>query len=431
MTETARTAALDLLDAVLGRGQTLEAAIAAHTGMQRLAGAEQAFAGRLALTTIRRLGQIDDLLARALERPLGAKARVARDVLRLGAAQLLFMEIPAHAAVDTSVDLFHSRGAGSFAKLVNAVLRRLSREGTDWVAAQDAPRLNTPDWLWESWTDTYGAATTRAIATAHLAEAPLDLTPKSDAPHWAERLGGQIVAAGSVRLSSPGAVSGLAGFDDGAWWVQDAAARLVGGLVGASVGDVRGKHVIDLCAAPGGKTALLCAAGARVTAVDRSATRLKRLHANLARLGLEAQVVVADAGDWRPDDAADAVLLDAPCSATGTLRRHPDVALGKSPKDVRRLADLQTRLFAQAATFLKPGGVLVYATCSLQPDEGPAVAATAARAGHALEPMPITAGEVAGMAETVTPAGHFRSLPCHLAEAGGMDGFFAARFRKP
>lgn len=426
MADDARACALDLLDSVLRRRQTVDAASAGHGGLARLPGAEQAFAGRLTLTAIRRLGQIDDLIARALEKPLPAKALIAQDVLRLGAAQLLFMEIPAHAAVDTSVDLFRRRGAGGFAKLVNAVLRRLAREGAAWTASQDAPRLNTPDWLWQSWCDAYGEECAHAIASAHLAEAPLDITPKADVAGWAERLGGRVVAGGTVRLDQPGAVSGLAGYDAGAWWVQDAAARLVGALLG----DVRGKRVIDICAAPGGKTALLGAAGAQVTAVDRSAQRLVRLRANLQRLGLEAEVIEADAGNWQPAEPADAVLLDAPCSATGTLRRHPDVALGKSADDVRRLAALQARLFRHAATMVKPGGVLVYATCSLQPEEGPAVVTRAADFEPPLSPLPIAASEVGGLDEWLTPEGHFRSLPCHLAGEGGLDGFFAARFRR-
>lgn len=427
MTDLSRAAALDIFAAVLHRHQTLEAAVAGHSDLARLAGPDQAFAQRLALTAIRHLGQIDEVLARALERPLPAKARVARDVLRLGAAQLLFMETPPHAAVDTSVRLFHERGAGGFAKLVNAILRRVAREGKAWIAAQDAPRLNTPDWLWQSWQNAYGAETCRAIAASHLAEPPLDISPKSDAAGWAAKLGGRVIAGATVRIDRPGAVSALPGYDAGEWWIQDLAARLVGGLLG----DVAGKHVIDLCAAPGGKTALLVQAGARVTAVDRSAARLARLRANMARLGLSPEIVEADAGTWQPAAPADAVLLDAPCSATGTLRRHPDVALGKSAEDVARLAVLQARLFAHAAGLLKPGGVLVYATCSLQPEEGPAAVAGAEATDPALAPMPIAAEEAGGLAEAVTEAGHFRSLPCHRAEAGGMDGFFAARFRRP
>jgi len=424
MTDNARAYALDLLDAVLRRRQALDAAVAGHADLARLGGPEQAFAARLATTTLRRLGQVDDLLARAMEKPLPAKARVATDVLRLGAAQLLFMEIPDHAAVDTSVDLFRRRGAGGYAKLINAVLRRLTREGAAWTADQDAARLTTPDWLWQSWCGAYGEATARDIATAHLSEPPLDVTPKSDPAGWAERLGGRVMAGGSVRLDQPGAVSGLAGYDEGAWWVQDMAAHLVSGLIG----DIAGKRVIDLCAAPGGKTAALAADGATVTAVDRSANRLKRLAANMDRLGLAAEIVEADGAQWRPAAPADAVLVDAPCSATGTLRRHPDVAFGKSGDDVTRLAATQARLLGAAAEMIAPGGQLLFVTCSLQPEEGPGVVSDIADR-LPLDPDPIGPDEAGGLAQTLTPEGWFRSLPCHEAAAGGMDGFFAARFR--
>jgi len=425
MTDSSRAAALDLLDAVLRRRQALDTAVAAHPDLARLAGPDQAFAQRLVTTTLRRLGQIDDLLDHAIETPLPAKARVAQDVLRLGAAQLLFMEIPDHAAVDTSVDLFRRQGAGGYAKLINAVLRRLAREGEAWIAEQDAARLNTPDWLWRSWCDAYGEATARAVAAQHLVEPPLDIAVKSDPADWAARLGGRVMAGGSVRLDQPGAVSGLAGYDTGAWWVQDMAAHLVCGLMG----DVAGKTVIDLCAAPGGKTAALAAAGARVTAVDRSANRLKRLEANLERLGLDAEIVAADGALWRPAAPADAVLVDAPCSATGTLRRHPDVALGKSAEDVAKLAATQPRLFAAAAEMIAPGGRLLFVTCSLQPEEGPALMADAA-GRLALEPDPITPEQAGGLDTALTPEGWFRSLPSLEAAAGGMDGFFAARFRR-
>ncbi len=426
MTDLARSQALDALDRVLHGRQPLDAVLG---GLHELAGADgatQAFARRLLTTTIRRLGQIDDVIGRALERPLPAKARAARNVLRLGAAQILFMEIPDHAAVDTSVRLFKAAGEGGFAKLVNAVLRRLTREGADWVAAQDAARLNTPDWLWRSWSDAYGETTCRRIAEAHQTPAPLDLSVKSDPDAWAERLGGEVIAGASVRLSGADAVSKLPGFAEGGWWVQDAAARLVTGLIG----DVRGKQVIDLCAAPGGKTASLINAGARVTAVDRSQTRLERLEANMRRLGFEAGVVVADAAQWRPDTLADAVLLDAPCSATGTLRRHPDVGWGKTEDDVAKLAAAQRRLLAGAAEMVKPGGTLLFATCSLQPDEGPPIAADALSAGLGLGSLPFRADELAALPEALTPEGWFRSLPCQLAEKGGVDGFFAARFTR-
>jgi 16S rRNA (cytosine967-C5)-methyltransferase len=426
MTDLARSQALDALDRVLHGRQPLDAVLG---GLHELAGADgatQAFARRLLTTTIRRLGQIDDVIGRALERPLPAKARAARNVLRLGAAQILFMEIPDHAAVDTSVRLFKAAGEGGFAKLVNAVLRRLTREGADWVAAQDAARLNTPDWLWRSWSDAYGETTCRRIAEAHLTPAPLDLSVKSDPDGWAERLGGKVIAGASVRLGDHDAVSSLPGFADGEWWVQDAAARLVTGLIG----DVRNKQVIDLCAAPGGKTASLINAGAHVTAVDRSKPRLERLEANMRRLGFEADIVVADAAQWRPDTLADAVLLDAPCSATGTLRRHPDAAWSKTKDDVAKLAATQRRLLGAASEMVKPGGPVLFVTCSLQPEEGPQAAADHLIEGLSLVPSPFQPAELAALPDALTPEGWFRSLPCQLAERGSVDGFFAARFTR-
>jgi len=424
MTDLARSQALDALDRVLRGRQPLDAVLGGLGELTDADGATQAFARRLLTTTIRRLGQIDDVIGRALEKPLPAKAHAARNVLRLGAAQILFMEIPDHAAVDTSVRLFKKAGEGGFAKLVNAVLRRLTREGADWVAGQDAARLNTPDWLWRSWSDAFGEATCRRITEAHLTPAPLDISVKSDAAAWAERLGGEVIAGASVRLGDHDAVSSLPGFAEGEWWVQDAAARLVAGLLG----DVQGQQVIDLCAAPGGKSAALINAGAQVTAVDRSKSRLTRLEANMRRLGFEAQVVAADAAKWRPETPADAVLLDAPCSATGTLRRHPDVGWSKTEDDVAKLAATQRRLLAAASEMVKPGGTVLFVTCSLQPEEGPHAVSAEITAGLPLVPAPFQAAELAGLPDALTPEGWFRSLPCHVADKGGVDGFFAARF---
>ncbi|HMN88113.1 MAG TPA: RsmB/NOP family class I SAM-dependent RNA methyltransferase, partial [Bauldia sp.] len=295
------------------------------------------------------------------------------------------------------------------------------------LAAADPARENTPDWLWTRWVSAYGEETARAIAAAHRVEPALDLTVRSDAAGWAERLGGIVLPTGSVRLVPSGPVDALPGFTEGAWWVQDAAAALPARLLG----DVAGKHVADLCAAPGGKTAALAAAGARVTAVDASAARLTRLSANLARLGLSAETVAADILAWEPDAAFDAILLDAPCTATGTIRRHPDIAWLKRPEDVAKLADLQGRMLDRIVPWLKPGGTLVYCTCSLEPEEGEAQAARLA-ARPALAPRPVTAAEIGGLGEAVTPAGTVRTLPSQLPGAtprlSGVDGFFVARF---
>ncbi|MFQ5957739.1 MAG: RsmB/NOP family class I SAM-dependent RNA methyltransferase [Alphaproteobacteria bacterium] len=421
---TARATALDLIEAVLDDRRLLDDAVAGHPGLAGLSGRDRAFARLLAAATLRRLGQIDALIAHGLARPLPRSAQAARHVLRLGVCQLVFLGTPPHAAVDSMVSLAEARRLGPFKGLVNAVLRRLAREGPDLTAAQDAARLNTPDWLWRSWRTAYGSATARAIAAAHLAEPPLDITVKGDPRSWAERLAATLLPTGGLRRPV-GVVSDLEGYAEGAWWVQDAAAALPVRLLG----DVAGATVLDLCAAPGGKTAQLAAAGARVVAVDRG-PRLERLAENLARLGLAADSVDADIATWRPAAPVPFVLLDAPCTATGTIRRHPDVPHVKSAADVGRMAAVQERLLASAAAMLAPGGTLVYCVCSLEPEEGPErVAALTAQAPD-LARAPVAADEVGGIAELVSEAGDLRTLPCHLADYGGLDGFYAARLRR-
>ena len=381
---------------------------------------DRAFARLLTATTLRRKGQIDQVLGKFLEK---SPPPAIEDVLRLAAAQLLFLETPPHAVVDRSVDLAKKLGLPAFAPLVNAVLRRISTEGAALVAAQDESRLNVPDWLWQQWSAAYGDKTAQAIALAHLAEPPLDLTPLYD--EWAERLSAETLFTGSLRLEKGGAVEKLPGYEEGGCWVQDAAATLPARLLKPKAGE----HIADLCAAPGGKTAQLAAAGAVVTALDRSARRLTRLSENLARLKLDATTVVADAAAWQPPHLFDKILLDAPCSATGTLRRHPDVAWSKQPDDIVKLAATQDRLLAAAGAMLKPGGILLFCTCSLQPEEG------AARIEPLLKDtkyrrLPVRAEEVGGLGQLISPQGDLRTLPCHLAEIGGMDGFFAARLQK-
>jgi len=423
----ARAVALDLMQDVLRRGQAFDLRLEGSKDFAALPARDRAFTHNLVATALRRLGQIDAVIAGFLERPLAKGAQVPQDILRLGVAQLLFTGVAGHAAVDTAVRLVRDRGSARFDGLVNALLRRTQREGKAAVAAQDAARLNTPDWLWHVWETAYGPDTCRAIAEAHLAPAPLDLTVKADPATWAERLGGTVVAGGSVRLADPGPVRDLPGYNEGTWWVQDAAAALPARLLG----DVRGLSVLDLCAAPGGKTAQLAAAGAEVTAVDRAAKRIEILNANLARLGLTADTVTDDALDWTPNGTFDAILLDAPCSATGTIRRHPDLARTKTAADVAKLAALQGRLLARAADWLRPGGTLVLATCSLQPEEGADQIAAFLAARRDFRRRPLAAGEARGIeSEMITPEGDLRTLPCHLAGYGGMDGFFAARLER-
>lgn len=423
---TARHVALDLLGAVLGRERPLDEAIDDSPAMARLSLRDRAFARLLVATVLRRLGQIDALIAACLANPLPPRAAPVHDMLRLGIAQLLFLHTPPHAAVATSVDLAQSRGFPAHKGLVNAVLRRLSVEGADRISTHDAAVLNTPDWLWNSWSRHYGEDTARAIATAHLREAPLDLTLRASATGWCESLAATVLPTGTVRRPGGGAVSTLPGYAEGAWWVQDAAAALPVRLFG----NVAGLQVVDLCAAPGGKTAQLADAGAFVTAVDRSSRRLERLVANMKRLSLPAATIAADALTWRPDHLVDAVLLDAPCSATGAIRRHPDVPHLKRPSDIARLATIQDRLLRAAVEMLRPGGVLVYCTCSLEPEEGPQRIDALLRSGAPVERRPIAPGEVEVPAEWLTADGDLRTLPFHLAEYDGIDGFYGARLVK-
>jgi 16S rRNA (cytosine967-C5)-methyltransferase len=395
-----RALALSLLRAVLEQRRPLEDAL------ERLPAADardRAAAHRLAATVLRRMGTLDAVLEPHLSR---APPPVVRLILLLGAAQLLFLGTQAHAAVSTAVDLARAEKLAPFARLVNAVLRRVAAQGPALLGELDQPRLDTPAWLWSSW-----GADARAIATAQQSEAPLDLTLK---PGAAIPPGGVVLPTGSVRFPAGTRVVELPGFAAGDFWVQDAAAALPARLLAARPGE----RVADLCAAPGGKTAQLAATGARVTAVERDPARLARVAENLARLRLSAELVQADVMDWSPAEKFDAVLLDAPCSATGTIRRHPDVPHLKRPADVANLAAAQARLLAAARRLLRPGGRLIYAVCSLQPEEGPAQLDGA---------VPFTAAELAALPEALTPEGWLRTHPGLWAERGGMDGFFAAR----
>ncbi len=408
------------------RGRALDEAFAARVA--GLDGRDRAFARNLSATALRRLGQIDAVLAAYLAGGLPQNAAAVTDILRVGAAELLFLDKAPHAAVNEAVDLADRLRLVRFKGLVNAVLRRIAREGSTAIADQDPPRLNTPAWLWQSWHAAYGAATARSIAQAHLAEAPLDLSVRAEPELWSRRLEGTLLPTGTVRLMRPGPVAELPGYGEGAWWVQDAAAALPAKLFG----DVRGQSVIDLCAAPGGKAAQLAAAGARVTAVEKSAARAQRLQDSLARLGLEAEIVIVDAAAFGPGERAGAVLLDAPCTATGTIRRHPDLPWRKRAADVSALAVIQDRLLDAAASMLKPGGILVYCVCSLQPEEGEQRVARFLRRQTEFSRRSVGAAEIGGLGELVTAEGDVRTLPCDLSASGGLDGFFIARLvRRP
>lgn len=429
-TLAARSAALDLLRDVLRKSLPFDDAFEAHPELRSLEPRDRGFVRLLVATVLRRLGQIDALIEGSLAKPGLPKAGV-HDILRLGTAQLVFLGTPAHAAVDTAVDLAARHGAEPYKGLINAVLRRIGREGAELAEKQDAGRLNTPDWLWLAWRQAYGTARTRAIVDAHLHEAPLDITVKRDPALWAERLEARLLPTGTLRRASGGTITELPGFAEGAWWVQDLAASLPAKLFG----DLAGKRVLDLCAAPGGKTAQLVARGAQVTAIDRSAKRLERVRENLTRLGLEAEVVAADAATWTPDRPADAVLLDAPCSATGAIRRHPDILRVKAPDDIAKLARAQGRLLAHAVDLVRPGGTLIYCTCSIQQEEGEAQIERILARDSRVERLPIEPGELGdpdgeNLSELIDERGDLRALPGMLPDLGGIDGFYVARLRR-
>ena len=432
-----RRVAADIVEGVLRRHRALDEMLegsdarAATAALAALADRDRGLTRAIVAVVLRRLGTLRHLLGSFLEEGLPAQAPRVETALLIGAAQILFLEVPDHAAVDLAVRLAREdRKALHFAGLVNAVLRRVAREGKERIAALDAPVLDTPPWLMARWIKTYGEATAHAIAAANGREPALDLTVKSDAADWAAKLDGRVLPTGSVRTIVHGAVTALPGFDEGAWWVQDAAASIPARLLG----NVAGLRVADLCAAPGGKTAQLVAAGAKVTAVDRAPGRLKRLQENLTRLSLEAELVCADVAAWNPEQQFDAVLLDAPCTSTGTIRRHPDVPWLKRSADITSLAALQRRLLDHAITLIKPGGTLVYCTCSLEPEEGADVVADLLAREQSVRRVPIAAAEVFGEAEFINADGDLRTLPCHFTDAdsrfAGVDGFYAARLEK-
>lgn len=421
----ARELALRVLEAALGPQRLpAEETFQRLVARARLDARDRAFARRLYATVFRRLGEIDRLIARTCER---APKRTVRNLLRLGIAQLVHLGTPPHAAVAETVALTR-RLVPAYAGFVNAVLRRIAREAPQPLAGEEAARVNTPGWLFAAWSRAWGEEAAVRIALAHLREPPLDIRPLADPERWAERLGGELLPTGVVRLSRTLPVEELPGYAEGAWIVQDVAAGLPALLLGARPGE----RVLDLCAAPGGKTVQLAAAGARVVAVDVSAARLVRLRDNLARTGLaeRVEVVEADVRTFRPAAPAARMLLDAPCTATGTIRRHPDIPHTKRPEDVARMAALQAELLAAAARMVEPGGVLVYAVCSLQPEEGEERIAALLEAGHDLAPDPVRPEELQGLPARIDAAGCVRTFPFLMEEKGGMDGFFVARLRR-
>jgi 16S rRNA (cytosine967-C5)-methyltransferase len=404
MSDPTRESAFALLQAVLTRNTSLDAALDA---LPPLDSRDRAAAHRLAACVLRHAGTLDAVLEPFLLRQPPVPVR---HILWLGAAAFLLLGAPAHAAVGTAVDLARAKKLAPFAGLVNAVLRKVVAAGPAALEGLDMPRLDTPAWAWASW-----GQNARAIATAHAAEAPLDVSAKPGFTLAA----GEPLPTGSVRLPAGTSVVELPGFATGDIWVQDAAATLPARLLAP----LPGERVLDLCAAPGGKTAQLAAAGALVTAVERDQSRMGTLKGNLARLNLTVDCVLADAATWRPAQKFSAILLDAPCSATGTIRRHPDLLHLRKPRDVQSLTKAQDALLDAAAQMLAPGGRLIYAVCSLQPEEGAArIDAACARLNLRRDPLGLPA-----LPEAVTPQGDVRTHPGMWPQRGGLDGFFIAR----
>lgn len=421
-----RLSALMALVHTLDKGRPLDTAWLADRHFASMSPSDKAFSQLLVKTVLRRIGQLDAIISKFLETPLTSKTAKITHILRLGIAQLVWLETPPHAAVHSSVEMCKQIRMEKFGGLVNAVLKKIIKEAPAIIATQDAAKLNTPPWLWDRWVLAYGEEITRKIADMHLTEPPLDITVKNDPDFWATELGGVVLPTGSIRLRSAKNITHLKGFADGNWWVQDMAATIPARLLG----NVKNKRVIDLCAAPGGKTAQLATAGAKVSAVDKSKERIAMLKTNVHRLKLQAEYVTTDASSWLPAFAPDAILLDAPCSATGTLRRHPDVAWHRKPEEIERLVETQAKLLRHALGILKSGGTLVYAVCSLQPEEGEnqITAILAERDDITLMPVdPVTLG---GLRECITARGEVRTLPFYLAELDGMDGFYAAVLHK-
>lgn len=400
----ARKSALRLLDAVLRRGETLD--VAAHGALQALRGAaDKALARALAAEALRWLTDLDALIDSATRQPLPEDAK-ARAVLQLMLAGWLRLDTPPHAVIATGLPLL----SGGPRRLAHGVFSTLVKQGASLPAAPTLPPEVSARW----------GGRAAAIAAGLALPPPLDLTLRDPAgtAEWAERLGGVSLLPGHVRLPRGTAVENLDGYDEGAWWVQDLAASLPARLLGEG----QGRRALDLCAAPGGKTLQLAARGWQVTALDMSAKRLERMGQNLKRTSLSAKTVVADALAWESEERFDAVLLDAPCTATGTCRRHPDVLHRIGPRQIAEMAELQAAMLERAARLLAPGGRLVYAVCSLEREEGEDQAARVA-----LTPDPVGAEEIPGFAPT--PEGWLRTDPAMLAEAGGIDGFFIARWR--
>ncbi|THV22171.1 RsmB/NOP family class I SAM-dependent RNA methyltransferase [Peteryoungia ipomoeae] len=426
----ARIAASRLLAAVIDRKTSLDGMLDQEHGNPAylaLNDADRGLVKAILQSTLRHLPRIEHIIGQLLDTPLPEGARALHHLLIVAAAQMLYLDIPDHSAVDLAVEQANGDPRSRrFAKLVNAILRRIGREKDALLKEVDAlPCL--PDWFYQRLVEVYGPDQAAAIAHSHLQPPTIDLTVKENPQAWAEKLGGQVLPTGTVRLDRfRGAITALEGFDDGVWWVQDAAAAIPAKLFG----DLTGKRVGDLCAAPGGKTAQLILAGGSVVAVEQSKTRLKRLESNLSRLGLSAEIRCANLLDLDESGSFDAILLDAPCSSTGTVRRHPDVLWTKDAADIAKLAQLQEKLLRHALTLLKPGGRLVFSNCSLDPQEGEAMIDRVLADTAGITLLPVDPKQWPGLEGAITARGDVRTTPAMLAEQGGLDGFYACMLAK-
>ena len=415
-----RLAAAELLHLTLDKRRTLDEAMELSETYGELEGSDRGFARAIASSALRHLGWIDETVQPFLSRPLAATGIEIRALIRAGAAQVWFLDVAPHAAVNATVDAARlTKGARSGGSFLNAALRRVS-EATP--PGETLPAENIwPAWLRARLTDSLGTDGARALANAQRGEPALHLTAARDPATLAALIGGPLLPSGSVEAPG-GAIEEIPGFAEGTWWVQDQAAALPAKLLGAKPGE----RALDLCAAPGGKTLQLAATGASVTALDRSAPRLDRLHENLARTGLTADVIVADGETWTPDAPFDKILLDAPCSALGTLRRHPEGAWIKTEADVARFPAVQARLLAAATRLLAPGGTLVYCVCSPIAAEGRDVVNAALTSGSLVR-VPVSAAECPGFEDCVTPEGDVITLP---GPSRDCDAFYIARLAK-
>lgn len=424
----ARRCAVLALQFVLRSRTALDAALSQTPDFAGLDPRDRAFARLVAATTLRRRGQINAVVSAFVQRPLPESALEAKLILETAVAQLVFLDTKPHAAVSGAVDLANrSRESARFAGLINAVLRKAASQGKT-IAEQTALRRNLPDWLLASWQSSYGADTVDAIAAAWTSAPPLDLTVRDPATRneWAEKLGAEILPTGTLRKREIGDITALTGFEDGHWWAQDAGAALPAQLLSARDGEA----VLDLCAAPGGKTLQLASAGAQVTALDASPKRMRRVQQNLERTGLAAELVTDDGQSWGEAESFDAILLDAPCSATGTLRRRPDAAWIKAAEDVRSLMPIQAALFDNAVRLLKPGGRMVICTCSLQSEEGELWLSRGLERNSNLVLDQIAPDELPELETALLDDGSVRLTPAMWADRGSIDGFFIARLRK-